>query len=139
MKKILLIIVVIIVAMLIPATALAADYTINSGAEYDISALSVNAKETIFINTTDPVTLTGTAPLGGVTINCSPGTNLTIRDLNNVFTTSGGHHNGIIFDGTANFLTLEGTNIITSEGNAATIRVQGTTELTIDGTGIYTR
>ncbi len=114
-----------------PATAFAADATIDTGGIYDISSFDDGAAVTI--NGGLSVTLTNTTAIIGKNLKIScvgANTHLTIDGVN--INSSGC---ALAFTGAGNTLTLIGSSTLTSGNIESGIRVEGSTELTISGTG----
>ncbi len=114
-----------------PATAFAADATIDTGGTYDISSFDDGA--TVTINGGLSVTLTNTTAISekNLKISCvGANTHLTIDGVN--INSSGC---ALAFTGAGNTLTLIGSSTLTSGNIESGIRVEGSTELTISGTG----
>ncbi len=114
-----------------PATAFAADATISESGSYDISSFDDGA--TVTINGGLSVTLTNTTAISGknLKISCAgANTHLTIDGVN--INSSGC---ALAFTGAGNTLTLIGSSTLTSGNIESGIRVEGSTELTISGTG----
>ncbi len=106
--------------------------TITSGGTYNIAEIpGVIPGVILTIATTEPVTLTGTAPgsedTNGVRIRCIEGANLTLKNLTNI-----SPYDALRFTGYNNKLFLDGNNTLESGGYYACIQVGNETELTID-------
>ncbi len=114
-----------------PATAFAADATISESGSYDVSSFDDGA--TVTINGGLSVTLTNTTAISGknLKISCAgANTHLTIDGVN--INSSGC---ALAFTGAGNTLTLIGSSTLTSGNIESGIRVEGSAELTISGTG----
>lgn len=126
-KQKLFLVLIILFIIYISSGVYAADETISSGGTYNISSYSSGS--TIFINTTDPIILTGT---NNVQIDIIvEGTNITFNSVS-ITSTIGC---AVSFIGSNNMLTIEGDNSIISSTNNPGIKVEATTVLTINGNG----
>jgi hypothetical protein len=143
-KKVLtFIIIAVMIVNMIPIVSCATSKEITSETlvAYDISANGLEDGDTLIINTTDPVILTGSK---NISIVCGvAGVNLTLSDVSidvNVEGSTGltdiEGDCALSFRGEGNTLSLLGTNILISGGYNAGIKVDDTTSLTISGTGI---
>lgn len=129
MKKILvMIITVAMICMLMPSVANAA--TATDGETFDLSTLGVGEKLTVPTGFT--VTLEGTAP-ENAHVECEAGVNITLLDAR--LTCTEADTCALSFAGTGNRLDFVGTSHIISGNNQAGVRVEGTTDLTINGPG----
>ncbi len=119
-----------------PATAFAADATIDTGGTYDLAGYGSGS--TITISTTAAVTLTQSNPTTALTdfaIDCTvAGVNLTINDIN-INNSANLGVCALAFTGAGNTLALAGASTLRSGRGEPSIRVEGSTELTISGTG----
>lgn len=84
------------------------------------------------------VNLSGNVKLDNInltssTIHCAAGTHLTLN--NSQITTSDQPFSGIVFNGSNNYLTIEGNNRVVSGYGASAINVSSSAELTIQGSG----
>lgn len=135
--RILLILLLIMTVFAINAVpAMAADDAISASGTYTLTAANNNG--TLTINPGLTVTINGTSgtTYTNLHINCGAGVILTINnvEINN----SSGVTSAISFTGAGNELNLLGNNTVTGGGGQPAIKVQGTTALTISGSGTIT-
>lgn len=129
MKKLLVMILAIaLICILMPAVANAA--TATDGGTFYLSNLAIGEKLTVPTGFT--VTLEGTAP-ENAHVECEASVNITLKDAR--LTCTDADTCALSFTGTGNRLDLVGTSHIISGDNEAGIRVEGTTDLTINGPG----
>jgi uncharacterized protein YjdB len=134
-KKMALLIAIFLIISLFPITALAAGSTITSDGTYDISLYEDDSQLTIDPGLT--VTLTNTTNLTNKPLNIiclGKDTHLTVHTVRIKPTTGC----ALKFNSTGNTLTLIGNSYFESGNSYPGIQVNGTTELTILGSGSVT-
>ena len=113
---------------LLPQTALAADFTVNDGAIFDIGASCVDG-DNITVSAGATATITGSK---NVTISCEAGVTLTLKDVtSDVSGTSGAC--ALSFTGSGNTLILIGDNTLKSGRSEPGVHVESGTALEIKG------
>ncbi len=115
-------------------TTLYAEWTeliITEAGTYDVSNFPLLSSGNILrVATTEPVTLTGTAPGSdtdnGIFVKCEPNTNLTLKDFSTHST-----RGAVSFEGMNNKLYLDGVNYLEARSGCAGISVNAGSELII--------
>ena len=115
-----------------PTASLAADHEISADGTYSLSDYTFSAGDTLTIREGLTVTLSGSGT--NISIVCEPNVNLTINGVG--ITVTGYELSPIAFTGgTANTLTIAGDSSLTAQNNQAALGVEGSTALTISGSG----
>jgi len=119
---------------LFPMAALAATHTINTNGSYDMATLGVASGDTISINAGLAVTLTGysATTYTDVKIDCGAGVSLTLNNVN-IDNSAVLGACALSFTGADNTLTLVGESTLLSGENQPGVKVESSTELTIEG------
>jgi len=116
-----------------PMVVQAADQEISADGTYSLSDYTFNAGDTLTVREGLTVTLSGGAT--DISIICEPDVNLTIDNFG-ITVNNGYDLSPIAFTGgTANTLTIMGSNTLTAYNNQAALRVEGSTALIIGGSG----
>ena len=124
--------VLLLALLLIPAAALAVDYTVSDGQTFNLNVCSSATSDTVTVAANATATLTGSAT--GVPVSCEAGVTLTISGVS-IDTSASGDTCALSFTGTGNTLILSGDNTLKSGENEPGLRAEGTTELLIYGEG----
>ena len=127
-----LLFVVVLALLLIPAAALAVDYTVSDGETFSLNVCSSATSDTVTVAANATATLTGSAT--GVPVSCEAGVTLTISGVS-INTSASSDTCALSFTGAGNTLILSGSSTIKSGKYEPGIRVESSTKLLIYGDG----